>query len=345
MSFFGRLTGYDELWKAIIRPPREQYQLADLGPDRFIIEDRVFKRTDQEIKNPRGLKLQCSHFEPADEERVAEQLPCVIMLHGNCSSRMDALAAVPVLLPMNITVFCFDFSGCGLSEGEYISLGWYERDDLAAVVETLRNSGTTSYIGLWGRSMGAVTCLLHARRDPSIAGMVLDSPFASLSKLSEELGKQYSSLPNFILKGGMSIVRKSIKSRAKFDVKDVNPIDHVGEAFIPALFVVANDDTFIKPHHSEELYEAYNGDKDLKRIEGDHNSSRPQFFLDSVGVFFYNTLQVETIPKLQKERRRYRSKNSEREMIQQAIMESLRQDNSDVTEEEIARLVEESLRD
>lgn len=28
-------------------------------------------------------------------------------------------------------------------------------------------------IGLWGRSMGAVTALLHGDRDPSIAGMVV----------------------------------------------------------------------------------------------------------------------------------------------------------------------------
>jgi len=33
---------------------------------------------------------------------------------------------------------------------------------------------------MWGRSMGAATALLHANRDPSIAGMVLDSAFADL---------------------------------------------------------------------------------------------------------------------------------------------------------------------
>jgi pimeloyl-ACP methyl ester carboxylesterase len=340
MAFFARLTGYDELWKAIIRPPREQYEVSDLGPTQFMIGGRVFKRTDIELNNPRGHQLQCSHFEPADEERPAEQLPCVIMLHGNSSSRMDSLAAVPVLLPMNITVFCFDFSGCGKSEGEYISLGWFERDDLAAVVEHLRSSNRTSYIGLWGRSMGAVTALLHAHRDPSIAGIVLDSPFSSLSKLSKELGKQYSKLPNFMLKGGISLVRNSILKRAHFDISDVNPIDHVGEAFIPALFVVANSDVFIRPHHSEELHSAYAGDKDLRRVEGDHNSARPQFFLDSVGVFFYNTLQIETVPKLPKKPRRHRRDTE----LQQAIMESLRMDNPDVTDEELQKLTEEASR-
>ena len=49
---------------------------------------------------------------------------------------------------MNITVFAFDFSGCGKSEGDYISLGWYEKEDLRIVVEYLRNSYKVSSIGI-----------------------------------------------------------------------------------------------------------------------------------------------------------------------------------------------------
>lgn len=87
-------------------------------------------------------------------------------------------------------MLCFDFSGCGLSEGEYISLGWYERDDVDVVVEWLRKSNKVSTIGIWGRSMGAVTGLMHADRDPSIAGLVLDSPFTNLRTLAEEIAKE-----------------------------------------------------------------------------------------------------------------------------------------------------------
>ncbi len=101
-------------------------------------------------------------------------------MHGNSSSRLEALETVPYFLPANITLFCFDFAGCGLSEGEYISLGWFERDDLAMIIDYLRENRRVSTIGLWGRSMGAVTALLHGDRDPSIAAMVLDSPFSNL---------------------------------------------------------------------------------------------------------------------------------------------------------------------
>ena len=90
-------------------------------------------RTDVEIVNERGLKLQGSHFEPMENRREWEKMPCVIYCHGNSSSRLDALDLVKPLLSANITLFCFDFAGSGLSEGEFISLGWYERDDVASV--------------------------------------------------------------------------------------------------------------------------------------------------------------------------------------------------------------------
>jgi len=44
-------------------------------------------------------------------------------MHGNCSSRLEALANVPSLLPQNIQLIAFDFSGCGMSEGEWVTLG------------------------------------------------------------------------------------------------------------------------------------------------------------------------------------------------------------------------------
>jgi alpha-beta hydrolase superfamily lysophospholipase len=105
------------------------------------------------------------------------------------------------------------------SDGDWVTLGWYEKDDLSAVIHYLRGTGVTymvcleqraqiavllssllsyfpppyggsgsvSTVALWGRSMGAATALLHTHRDPSIAAMVLDSPFADLRQLCMEL--------------------------------------------------------------------------------------------------------------------------------------------------------------
>jgi len=202
------------------------------------------------------------------------------------------------LLPFNITVFCFDFAGSGLSDGEYLSLGFYERDDLAVVVNYLRESNRVTCIGLWGRSMGASTALLHADRDPSIAGVVLDSPFSELKVLCEELVDVYVNfkIPRWVVGIALNMIRGSIQQHAAFDILELAPINHVKTSYIPALFTAAYSDTFIRPHHAKELHEAYAGDKNFVMVEGDHNSARSKFFMDSVAIFFFNTLQCDQLP-------------------------------------------------
>jgi len=300
MSLLKSLFGgsYEDLWKAVIRPNRDEYKEEDLGPEKFKINHKYYKRTDFSITNKRGLKLVCSFWEPFDEEREYTRLPCVIYLHGNSSSRCEAVAEIKYLLPLNITVFAFDFSGCGKSQGEYISLGWYEREDVESVIDYLRKTNKVSTIGLWGRSMGAVTAIMYGDRDPSVAGMVLDSAFASLKELIEELVKSRVKLPEFILNQATKLVKSTISKKAKFNLDEIEPKKYAVRCFIPALFCHAKNDTFVDQHHCKDLSDVYAGDKNVVYVEGNHNSTRPRYFRDSAAIFFYNTLQCERIKEI-----------------------------------------------
>eukprot|EP00850_Spirogloea_muscicola_P013079 SM000087S23361 [mRNA] locus=s87:252103:261379:- [translate_table: standard] len=172
--------------------------------------------------------------------------------------RADANEAAIILLPSNITVLALDFAGSGLSDGEYVSLGCFEMEDLATVIKYLREEGRTSLVGLWGRSMGAVTSLLYVATDPTVAG-----------------------------KNGM---RSIIKKKAHFDITALDAIAAASKCFVPALFGHAEDDDFILPHHSDDICAVYAGDKNLIKFEGDHNSVRPSFYYDSIAIFFHNVL-------------------------------------------------------
>lgn len=59
--------------------------------------------------------------------------------------------------------------------------------------------------------MGAVTALMHADRDPSIAGLALDGPFSSLRKLAEELCEKYSKIPKFVMSAPLAIINSTVK--------------------------------------------------------------------------------------------------------------------------------------
>lgn len=276
----------------VIRPPRAEYDPArDLLQPEYPLRGRRYQREDREIINRHGHPLQCSHYMPIpmSEEKP---LPCVIYCHGNSGCRADASEAAVILLPSNITVFSLDFSGSGLSGGEYVTLGWNEKDDLKAVVDHLRTDRRVSCIGLWGRSMGAMTCLLYGTEDPSIAGMVLDSAFSNLVDLMMELVDVYKvRLPKFTLKVAIQYMRKVIQKKARFDIMELDAVQVAKKSFIPALFGHASEDSFIPPHHSDLIYEAYMGDKNIIKFEGDHNTPRPKFYYDSINIFFHNVLQ------------------------------------------------------
>jgi hypothetical protein len=372
LSYWGMVKGgYNELVNAIIRPPRAEYDDKVLGPPSFTVEGKLFVRDDLTLVNRAGLKLQCSHWRPAEAADVARltaaaatasaaaaavaaaaaeaesgvsaaavkprasqrrreaaratatelqaaaqraaraaetaaelartaarapPLPCVVYLHGNASCRAEALEILPLVLSCGVSLFAPDLSGSGKSEGEYISLGWHEREDVETVVGHLRGCGRVSTLGLWGRSMGAVTALMFADRDPTLACLVLDSPFASLKQLARELvDSAQLAVPRFAVGVALKMVRSSVKHRAGFDINKLNPIKNAGNCFIPALFGAAEGDEFIRPHHSKQIHDAYAGDKNIILFEGDHNSQRPHFFHASVAIWMHNTLVAPTL--------------------------------------------------
>ncbi|CAB9503983.1 Family with sequence similarity 108, member [Seminavis robusta] len=289
--------GYQELVNAIIRPPRADYKMEALGPPAFNFCGKRFTRTDFTLRTKRGYNLECSHWEPV--ERATDRIPVIIYMHGNSSARVEVIPQLSYLLSLGLAVFAFDFAGSGKSDGEYVSLGYYEREDLSCIVAHLRATNVVSTIALWGRSMGAATALMFGDRDPSIACMILDSSFADLSQLAEEMVEkgrdQGIIVPNFVVSVALRMIQGSVKKQAGFNIKHISPIAHSDKCFIPALFVAGEHDDFIKKHHSEAIYEKYAGDKNLIIVEGDHNSPRPKFMFDSASIFLQTCLQIPNI--------------------------------------------------
>ena len=248
---------WTKLVNMVIRPPRAQYDPSECLPGpRFRIGGVAYRRVDVDLEGALGHLLRCSLYEP--EIRGADPSPCVIYLHGNSGSRCDAVDAVRLLLPAGISVFALDLGGSGISEGEHVTLGVRETLDVAVVVAHLRRGGRVDRVGIWGRSMGAVTALLYANRDPSIAGIVLDSPFSSLTGLMSELvddyfSASYVSAPRAATRLALGWMRSSIKARAGFDIHDLDVLRTVESTHCPALFAHGADDDFIDPRIRERF--------------------------------------------------------------------------------------------
>ena len=293
---------YEQVICAIIRPPRTTYDERHLGPSRFEFLGRTFGREDFEVHNVKNQRIVCSRW--AAEERPP-MVPTLIFMHGNASARLEAIPQLGTLLSLGVAVVSFDFAGSGLSDGEYVTLGANERLDCRAVVTYLRAEGKTSTIAFWGRSMGAVTALLYADEDNMVDAMVLDSPFASLKLLAEELVEKATEststkIPKFAIAGMLQIVRRTIRSRAKIDINDISAIDHAPKLYVPALFCVVKGDSFIANKHSELLHGCYAGDKFILSVDGDHNDARPPAMHVFVRRFLERYMQVPASWALEK---------------------------------------------
>jgi pimeloyl-ACP methyl ester carboxylesterase len=278
---------YETLWKFIIRPPRDKYPLSYLGHTYFTYKDKNYIRKDFDLISTQGYKMKCSLIEPDPSSRPSKEMPLVVYLHGNASSRLEGLRTLTILLPHNINLFIVDFPGCGHSEGEYISLGYYESKDLKIIIDFLENFPGVGKIGLWGRSMGAATALIYAHKDNRIKALCMDSPFANFCRLAKELTTSYISIPEFLINGALSIIRGTILSKNGMDIYKLNPIEEAPKAFQPAIFIHAINDQLINLQHSIDIFNIYGGEKSLKCSEiGGHNSKRPKRISIEVGKFF-----------------------------------------------------------
>jgi pimeloyl-ACP methyl ester carboxylesterase len=176
----------------------------------------------------------------------------VVFLHGNSASRLSGYRILKNVLLLDVDLLCFDFSGSGLSEGDYVTLGLNESRDVLAVVRELRARGVSEIV-LWGRSMGAVTALLFAQmfHQPEVRALVLDSPFASFRDLVDDLLANYAPmLPSFLVEFVFRQVAETVLQETGLDIYTHSALQGMAQCSCPALFIAGVQDALIPSSHS-----------------------------------------------------------------------------------------------
>lgn len=120
----------------------------------------------------------------------------IIYLHGNGGSKLEALALTPLIPKFKINVVGFDFLGCGCSDSETLTYGINEVFDIRDVLQEVRKYTPVERVTLWGRSMGALCAIMFAEMySYEVNGLILDSPFRSLSSVIDRIALQSVALP------------------------------------------------------------------------------------------------------------------------------------------------------
>jgi pimeloyl-ACP methyl ester carboxylesterase len=276
---------------AIIRPPRHEYDPTTVpvlleGPDK-----RLYNRHPMNFINARDQRI-CGSVYVDSKNNLMDGGPCVVYMHGNASSQWEGQFLVPNLCRRGIAVYCFDFAGCGVSDGDFVSLGHFESMDVEFLLQSLSETFRLGPFVLWGRSMGAATSLLV--RHPGVIGCIVDSAFSSIPDLVAAIGAKVH-IPTILIPAAVLLLKATVMGRADFDLSKVAPLNSAKqEDTIPMLMCHAVDDDLIPIAQADAIFAAYtNPNKKLIRIQGGHNGTRPLTWISEACIFAMRLLGVD----------------------------------------------------
>ena len=196
--------------------------------------------------------------------------PTIVVLHGVKKNRTDVLRAGLALRQAGFNVLIFDGRAHGSSEGRYVTYGFFERRDVEAAIEWLVSEKKIdrTRVGLAGESMGAAIALQVAAHNDWIRAVWADSPFASLRRVSEEFLRRVTHLPGAVLNPVVWTTLQVANYRGSFDVRAVDPLALAARIKCPVSLVHGTADQLIATAHSQNIFDALAGEKELWFVEG-----------------------------------------------------------------------------
>ena len=152
-----------------------------------------------------------------------------------------------------------DLRGCGDSEGDYIGMGWLDKNDILKWIDWINKKDPQAQIVIQGVSMGAATTMMTAGENTpdSVKAFVEDCGYTSVwDVFSSELKLRFK-LPSFPILNSASILSGQ---KAGYDFIDASSINQLKKAEKPMLFIHGTADDFIPFYMEKELYDAKPGD-------------------------------------------------------------------------------------
>ena len=187
---------------------------------------------------------------PASEPRAT-----IIRVHGIDSNRESLLGLSAALVKAGFNVLAFDLRGHGASDRAQMGAGLDERDDvLGAVDYAIEQRGARAgAVFLHGNSYGGAISLMAGWQDGRVAGVFVDSAFASLSDLVSQEVSRRTVLPRWAaaaLRPGIVLAGRIFHG---IDINDVQPAVDAGAYGYPLAMVHCRLDERIPLSHFERL--------------------------------------------------------------------------------------------
>ncbi|HZG57611.1 alpha/beta hydrolase [Paenibacillus sp.] len=222
---------------------------SELGQGRLTREAvEALPKEELAIASPFGYSLYAWFLPSA----AGETARTVVFVHGVTSSLHGMLKYAEPFRRRGFNALLYDHRRHGRSGGDFTSYGYYEKRDLAAVVDyAFERGGPSAVVGVFGESMGAATALQYAAEDDRPAFVVADCPYSDFrEQLAHRLKVEYG-LPPFPL---LPLTSLWCKLRAGFRIGDASPMRGIAAVRAPILFVHGEADDYVPPAMSAALH-------------------------------------------------------------------------------------------
>ena len=234
------------------------------------MDEMDFENLEVSIQSHDGLRLGGHAF--LQEEPTNRW---VIACHGYQSGEGETLLIGRHFYEQGFNVLTISLRAHGKSEGEYIGMGYLDKDDLVSWTEALVEKYPDSEIIYHGTSMGGATVLMASglKLPKQVKAIVSDCAFSGVRDVFASELKMRFNLPAFPI---IHMAQIMSQFKAGYNFKDGRVVDFVAKSTLPILFIHTVDDDFVPLYMMHELYEAkVHGHKESYVIEsGGHAEAK-----------------------------------------------------------------------
>lgn len=232
------------------------------------------ERTKEILGNAGGFKVKCTSNDGYEliaacfRQPEPEGKPWAILLHGYTGWKEEMYHHAAEYYDRGFSVLCPDLRCQGESQGDFIGMGWTDREDVMLWINEITDSHPDSKIVIQGESMGASCALMLNGLDlpENVVCVISDCAYSDSVTMFRKQLKDWFGLPDL---GFISSAGLWLRLRGGYDLKDASALTEVTKGSVPTLFIHGDQDRIVPVEAAAELYEASKAsDKELLIFEG-----------------------------------------------------------------------------